>query len=81
MTNAWLDVNEARVMAKQAGWGRIHVKRIPANKASYMGKYLTKEHRAACFKGWRLWAAFGRWDWTKVKNVRFEANTVGSFAG
>ena len=73
VTNAWIDVNEARAMAKKAGWGRIHVKRIPADKACYMGKYLTKENRAPCFKGWRLWAAFGSWDWTKVKDVQFQS--------
>ena len=47
VTNAWIDVNEARAMAKKAGWGRIHVKRIPAEKASYLGKYLTKENRVS----------------------------------
>ncbi len=73
MTNGWIDVNEARVLAVKAGWGRIHVKRIPAEKALYMGKYLTKEDRAPCLKGWRLWAAFGAWESTKVKDVKFES--------
>jgi hypothetical protein len=73
VTNAWIDVNEARAMAQKAGWGRIHVKRIPGEKAGYLGKYLSKEHRAPCFKGWRLWAAFGAWEWTRVKNVEFQS--------
>jgi hypothetical protein len=60
-------------MAKNAGWGRIHVKRIPAAKANYLGKYLSKEHRAHCFKGWRLWAAFGKWHSTKVRDVEFRS--------
>jgi hypothetical protein len=74
VTNAWINVNEARVMAMQAGWGRIHVKRIPAAKAGYLGKYLSKEHRAPCFKGWRLWASFGSWEWTKIKDVEFSSD-------
>ena len=74
VTNSWIDVNEARVMAQKAGWGRIHVKRIPAAKAGYLGKYLSKEHRAPCFKGWRLWAAFGVWDRTKTKDVEFTSD-------
>jgi hypothetical protein len=73
VTNGWIDVNEARARAIKAGWGRIHVKRIPAEKALYMGKYLTKEDRAPCLKGWRLWAAFGPWESTKVKDVQFES--------
>ncbi|HEX4139655.1 MAG TPA: hypothetical protein VHY09_04860 [Candidatus Methylacidiphilales bacterium] len=73
VTNGWIDVNEARVMAVKAGWGRIHVKRIPAEKALYMGKYLSKEDRAPCLKGWRLWAAFGAWESTKVKDVKLDS--------
>lgn len=69
VTDGYLDVNQARSMATQSGWGRIHVKRIPAQKAGYLGKYLSKE-RPACFKGWRLWAGFGKdWSWTKVGNL------------
>lgn len=60
-------------MAKQAGGGRIRVKRIPVAKADYMDKYLSKEHRAPCFKGWRLWAVFGLWASTKVKDVEYSS--------
>ena len=70
----WLDrCQRSCIMAKKAGWKRIHVKRIPAEGATYMGKYLTKEGRAPCLKGWRLWAAFGPWDSTKVKDVEFRS--------
>lgn len=65
LTDRYIDVNEARKMAAKAGWGRIHVKRIPASKVGYLGKYLSKE-RPACFKRWRLWAAFGN-DWSATK--------------
>ena len=68
VTNRWLDVNAARELAKQAGWGRIHVMRIPNERAGYLAKYLSKD-RPPCFKGWRLWAGFGEWDWTRVKDL------------
>jgi hypothetical protein len=71
ITNRWIDVNQARVLAKKAGWGRIHVMRTPPERASYLAKYLGKE-RPECFKGWRLWAGFGDWKWTKVKDVFFD---------
>ena len=67
-TNRFLDVNEARELAKQAGWGRIDVQRIPVERAAYLAKYLSKE-RPPCLKRWRLWAGFGEWEWTKVKDL------------
>ncbi len=72
VTNRWIDVNVARELAFLAGWGRIHVMRIPPERASYLAKYLSKE-RPECLKGWRLWAGFGDWDWTKVKDVVFDS--------
>jgi hypothetical protein len=72
VTTRWIDVNEARELAAQAGWGRIHVLRIPAERAGYLGKYLSKQ-RPECFKNWRLWAGFGNWEWTKVKDVVFDS--------
>ena len=68
VTNRFLDVNKARLLAEQAGWGRIHVKRIPIEHAGYLAKYLSKE-RPPCLKRWRLWAGFGNWDWTRVKDL------------
>jgi hypothetical protein len=42
---------------------------MPAEHASYLAKYLSKE-RPECLKRWRLWASFGEgWDPTKVKDV------------
>jgi hypothetical protein len=72
VTNRWIDVNVARKLAKKAGWGRIHVMRIPPERASYLAKYLSKQ-RPECFKGWRLWAGFGEWEWTKVKDIVFDS--------
>ena len=71
ITNRWIDVYEARRMAKQAGWGRIHVMKMPPEKAPYLAKYLSKE-RPKCFKRWRLWAGFGDWEWNKVKDLVFD---------
>ena len=68
VTNRFIDVNEARPMAHQAGWGRIHVTKIPVERGAYLAKYLSKE-RPPCLKGWRLWAGFGGWDWTRVKDI------------
>lgn len=72
VTNRWIDVNVARALASKAGWGRIHVKCIPAERAGYLAKYLSKD-RPECLKGWRLWAGFGDWDWTRVKDVTFDS--------
>ncbi len=69
LTNQFIDVNQARQLAEQARWGRIHVARIPSAHAGYLAKYLSKE-RPECLKRWRLWAGFGAsWEWTKVKDV------------
>ncbi len=46
--------------------------RIPQERACYLAKYLSKQ-RPECSKGWRLWAGFGDWDWTKVKDVVFDS--------
>ena len=72
VTNRFIDVNIMRALAIKAGWGRIHVQRIPAERADYLAKYLSKE-RPECLKGWRLWAGFGKWEWTKVKDVVFDS--------
>jgi hypothetical protein len=71
VTNRFIDVNETRRLAKAARWGRIHVTRIPVERAQYLAKYLTKD-REPCLKSWRLWAGFGKWDWSRVKDVLLE---------
>jgi hypothetical protein len=68
-TNQFIDVNCARELAMKAGWGRIHVVRMPTEHAGYLAKYLSKE-RPECLYRWRLWAGFGKgWEWTRVKDV------------
>ena len=69
ITNRFVDVNRARGLATQAGWGRIHVARMPSDHAGYLAKYLSKD-RPECLYRWQLWAGFGKgWEWTKVKDV------------
>src|SRR5438552_18653916 len=69
VTNQFIDVNRARQLAAQAGWGRIHVTPMPSEHSGYLAKYLSKE-RPQCLYRWRLWAGFGKgWEWTKVKDV------------
>jgi hypothetical protein len=69
LTNQFIDVNEARKLALQADWGRIHVTRVPSEHVGYLAKYLSKE-RPECLKRWRLWAGFGAVsEWTKVKDL------------
>ena len=48
---------------------RIHVKRCGKWVADYLAKYLSKEVRAGCLKGKRLWATFGDATWTRVKDI------------
>lgn len=52
-----LDVRKIRTLAERAGFGRIHVLRIPTSKAAYVIKYLVKALRKGC--GRRLWACVG----------------------
>lgn len=72
VTNRYIRVEEARKLAKRAGWGRIHVVRTTADGAKYLAKYLNKE-RERCFRHWRLWAGFGKWDWSRVKDIALES--------
>ena len=69
VTNQFIDVNRARELATQAGWGRIHVAPMQSEHSGYLAKYLSKE-RPECLFRWRLWAGFGKgWEWTRVKDV------------
>ena len=38
-------MNEARGMAVHAGWGRIHVQKIPIERAAYLAKYIGENVR------------------------------------
>jgi hypothetical protein len=68
LTCHWVHVSYMREFAQRVGWGHPHVKEIPVEAA---GPYLAKDfsRKAGCLKGWRLWAGFGPWTWTKVSKV------------
>ncbi|MDX2080723.1 MAG: hypothetical protein SFU53_08050 [Terrimicrobiaceae bacterium] len=71
LTNRYIRVERARDLATKAGWGRIHVCRAKPSAADYLAKYLSKE-REPCLKRWRLWATFGEWEHSRVKNVALQ---------
>lgn len=59
ITSGRHDVRAVRHYAESAGFGRIHVKPLPATGADYVAKYLTKARRSPELKGRRLWACLG----------------------
>jgi hypothetical protein len=59
-----------RRIAERHGFGRIHAKRCGKWVGDYLVKYLSKEIRAACLKGKRLWAGFGNATWCRVKDIQ-----------
>lgn len=52
-------VDEVREAAERYGFGRINVKRLPANRAHYVAKYLGKQNRGNLPPGQRRWACVG----------------------
>jgi len=52
VTSERLAVTNLRLRTAQAGFGRIHVRRIPGERAGYVAKYLTKQHGCP---GVRMW--------------------------
>ncbi len=75
LTTRWLPVvalREVIASARKTAWGRIHVVKAREGIGNYLAKYLSKE-RPECLKGWRLWAGFGEWEWTRVKDVFFDS--------
>lgn len=61
-----IDVDALRLKTEAAGFGRIHVRRIPGKKAEYIAKYLTKQRSTA--PGVRMWSCVG-FEGTKAKDV------------
>ena len=64
-----IDVETLRPKAEAAGFGRIHVRRLPGKKATYVAKYLTKYRSNS--PGVRLWACVG-FQGVKIKDVIIE---------
>lgn len=64
-----IDVDALRIKTEAAGFGRIHVRRIPGKKAEYVAKYLTKQRSTS--PGVRMWAYVG-FEGVKIKDVVIE---------
>jgi hypothetical protein len=79
LTHCFLRVNEVRALWQSCGGGRVHVLPIAADRAGYAGKYLRKSGRPDCFKGVRMWAAFGGMEHTKVKDVDIESSWTRAY--
>jgi len=72
------ELAEVRPMAERYGFGRINVKRIPADRARYVAKYIGKQFadvdgRANC----RLWACIG-FHGALVRNTRIKVEVDNS---
>jgi len=66
------DVRIVREFSQKNGFGRIHVKPIPAVSADYVAKYLTKSKREPALKGRRLWSCLG-FQGSRVKDVEIDS--------
>jgi len=55
----YYDVTMIRALATKFGFGRMHVKQIPAEAAGYLLKYVTKYKRHSSDGRYRLWACCG----------------------
>jgi len=73
-TGCYLYINDIRALWRACGGGRIHVLPIPANRVAYLAKYLGKAGRPICLKGARLWAKFGDFQATRVRDMQIESD-------
>jgi hypothetical protein len=74
-----LPVDIMRTIWKEQGeGGMINVRRVPRDRAIYVGKYLSKQ-RNECMKGVRLWAAFGECETSKVKDIVVDGKWTATY--
>lgn len=67
------------IWEREGDGGRIHVKKIPRERASYVGKYLSKA-RDEILDGVRLWAAFGPdHEASKVKDIQVNSKWTQTY--
>lgn len=84
VTPHFYPVDWVRVLTNSHGWGRIHVKVVPACAAGYVTKYLSKQFWRPYreLRGMRLWACVGRnadWQGVSCKNVEFQSPSVSFY--
>jgi hypothetical protein len=73
-----LPVDIVRSIWLRKGGGRLNVKYVPAEKAMYIGKYLSKQ-RIESLKGVRLWAPFGLCEANKVKDIVVDSRWTSTY--
>lgn len=67
------------IWEREGDGGRIHVKKIPREKAMYVGKYLSKA-RDEILDGVRLWAGFGPdHEASKVKDIQVNSKWTQTY--
>jgi len=73
-----LDVNNVRPIARDAGFGRIHVHPDTATEraATYLAKYLTKGNGVT---GCKVWACLGTFEGVRVQDVEIQSHSVDVF--
>src|SRR5205823_14485209 len=77
ITNERFRIEEILRLGKRYGFGRTNVRRVtdPAQAVSYLCKYLSKP-RVRCLKRARLWAAFGKIERTRVRDVVLDTEKI-----
>jgi hypothetical protein len=73
-TGCYLYVNHIRALWRACGGGRIHVLPIPPSRVGYLARYLSRSGRPFCLKGARLWSKFGKFEATRVRDVKIESD-------
>jgi len=71
LLNRFVSIEIVRSIAEKYGFYWLQMKECysASGLSSYLAKYLAPRSRPPCLKGKRLWAAFGKWGHSKVKNV------------
>src|SRR5450432_3699641 len=79
-TGDFVHVNQVRRLWLTSGGDRIHVRAIAPERAGYLSKYLRKSGRPECFRGCRMWDAFGGADVCRIKDIIVESNWTRAYA-
>lgn len=82
LVNRRIPIQAVRRRAEQFGMFWIDVQRAYSTDGSlgwYLAKYLAKGDRPPCFKGRRLWQAFGQWGQTRCKDIEVRSEFCAAF--
>jgi hypothetical protein len=78
-TGCYLHISWMRRLWRKAGGGRIHVTPIAHNRVGYLARYLGRAARPYCLKGARLWAKFGKFNASRVKDIVIESDWTRTY--